>query len=148
MITLDFEIVEELNKLENKSGFINKLLIDYFNMSKPLEIKKEELTKKAEEIIDEVNEINKNIEKVEEQNLKQKAVWEEEQKVYNNSDERWINVRNMMKDAFENVDIPKENKEEYFEEFMNSLRDGLVKNLIEYMDIKALKFKEKKKEEI
>jgi len=136
------EINEKLKSEENKSALINKLLGEYYGTADGK--KKAEIT----EMIDKLN--------------NQKAVWEEkmiflteeekeearkeaeeerqkraDKEKWLNSAERWAGLEPIMRKAFQAYS----QSEEMFKEFFKMLKEGKIKNLIQFAEMKGLKTK-------
>jgi hypothetical protein len=147
MISIDREILDKLNELPNKSGFINNLLCEHFSTIKPLKEKLEEKKDLIKEVKLEIKEIEKEVEKIEEIEEITQEQREKDAEIYEKSDERWLKLKEIERNSLKNYDISKENFEETLDEFMEMLKNHQVVNLLEYVQLMGLKKKEKREEQ-
>jgi len=166
-ITLDEEIVELLKQTGNKSGTINKAMIEYLNTQKTLEQNKEDKLKRLRSLEFEINELNQDVIKIddrisirneerikikEEEHLKQ----EEEQKIIKEERrekemERRLTpefaqrFKTMQIGLFKGYEIAEDMIDPLFDEYLKLYQKDIVRNIVEFMELKNIKEKPKEK---
>jgi hypothetical protein len=143
-ISLPDELNDKLKLEENASGLITKLLIDHYSLvTSPIE-KLEEVKREIEKRSQEANSLQIKIDEM--QRRKDEIVEQELQKETNkeDSEEVWERRKRLQREAFNNYEVEKDKAEELFLEFFNLLREKKVSNIIEFMQSKQIKRKEKK----
>ncbi|MCK9595429.1 MAG: hypothetical protein M0R35_07130 [Candidatus Omnitrophica bacterium] len=140
------DLVNELMKIENRSSLITELLRDYFNKGKQLKELKEEKIKQAESLNKEVDILENEIkeeEKKKEENLK--LMSEEETKEADEKQQRRKeNLLKMKRETFNNFEIDKEKIEQLFNEFLEEEKKNPGLRIIEFMQSKEIKRKERR----
>lgn len=146
IFNIDAELVKEIKKLPNRSGFLNDLLNEHYNKYRPIKEVKAEKIEQIKTISKEVKEIETIEQEVEKEKLKKEEELKNNYEKEKNSPERWERVRLLQKDAFEGWNVPKDSKELIFEDFFEKLKLGKVKNMIDYMTENGITKKEKRKD--
>jgi hypothetical protein len=143
-ISLPDELNDKLKLEENASGLITKLLTDhYFLVTSPMEkleeVKKdiEKRNQEAESLQIKINEMERKKEEIVNRELEKEATKED-------SEEVWERRKRLQREAFNNYEVEKDKAEELFLEFFNLLREKKVNNMVEFMQSKQIKRREKK----
>ena len=139
-ISLNAEIIERLKAEENASALINGLLVIHYNAQTSPKDKLTELKFEVERKLDEMNLIEKKVEEIEKR--KNDYIQEEIKKV--EKEPNWERTRILQRENINNYLIDKDKREEIFEDFFNLLKEGKIKNMVDYMDSKGIKRKEVK----
>jgi metal-responsive CopG/Arc/MetJ family transcriptional regulator len=141
------DLMAELLKIDNRSELVANLLRDYFNKGKPLKAIKEEKLKEVNNLIDEVNVLDKEITEEEaEQREREKAnnkINETEEKE-KELDRKQKQINTCREIFIKNWETPKEELENLLNEFFELLKQNRIKNILEFMEAKQIKRKEKK----
>jgi galactokinase/mevalonate kinase-like predicted kinase len=147
MFYIPTDLMFELTQVANRSELITNLLREHFSKGKPLEELKAQKIKESQSLLLEAKKIDKEIIAEKEEKLKQeqeaKRLLEIEDK--EKEAERKQDQYNRFKDIFlKNWDINKENIDSLVNEFIQLIKEDKVKNIIEFMELKQIKRKEKK----
>lgn len=146
MISLRKDNFEKLQAIDNVSGLINNLLDDYFKNSEDpkeklkminLEIERKSL--ESEQIKNKLQEIELRKEEFINRKLSEEEKEEEQNK-------KWDRIRLLQHEAFKSYIVKEEEREFIFEEFFLLLKEGKVKNLIEFCLNKNIQRKQNKRE--
>lgn len=148
IFNLDLEIIEELNRLENRSSFLNDLLLDYFSKTKALNELKMEKMQEAEKTLKEIKEIDEKLLYSEKAMNEERTLVEEEKKKILNSDRYKNKKKEILRYGFEDryKNTLGENKDTLFEEYFEMLSRGTISNLIQYEQLRGLKKYERKED--
>jgi phenylalanyl-tRNA synthetase alpha subunit len=139
------DLIEELDKVQNRSALVADLLRDYFNKGKPLTEIKEQKIKQIDTIAKEVEVLEEEISEEEKQRRKDKEAmdleYDEVQK------EKKQRVSDMIKATWhesfvKNWDIPADRLEDLFNEFV-FLNESQPITIIEFMQFKLIQPKQK-----
>jgi hypothetical protein len=143
-IYLSDELNEKLKLEENVSNLIQRLLLNHYSLTtSPIE-KLEEVKRDIEKKNQEAESLRIKVEimeKKKEEIVKREL---EEESLKEDSEERWQRIKKLQREVFNNYDWDKERVEELFNEFFGLLKEGKIKNLIEFAEMKQVKRKEKK----
>ena len=139
-ISLSDDLNERLKLEENASRLIQELLTKHYNSLASPKDKLEELKSEIEIKTKEAEKLNSKVLEIEKR--KDEYIQEEIKKV--EKEPNWERTRILQRELINNYLIDKDKKEEVFEDFFNLLREGRVKNMVDYMDSKGIKRKELK----
>lgn len=145
-ISLSEELWNKLKEVDNASGLIQNILIEYFQrnenpkdkyeeISKEMELKEKELISLKEKI-SEIEEKKRIIAEIEAQKIKKVEEYQEPDK--------WEKTKNMLRYAFENYEVAKEERDLLFNEFIDLLKENRVRNLMQFCNERNIKRKERK----
>ena len=138
MISLPDDLYNKLKSEPKASTLIQNLLIAYYNSQSSPKDKLEELKFEIENKTKEAEKLNAKVQEIEKR--KDEYIREElqkEEKIPN-----WERTKILQRENINNYLIDKDKREEVFEDFFNLLKEGKIKNMVEYMDSKGIKRKE------
>ena len=140
MISLPTDLYDKIKNENNASLLIQSLLISYYNSQSNPKDKLEELKSEIEIKTKEAEKLNAKVQEIEKR--KNDYIQEEIKKV--EKEPNWERTRILQRELINNYLIDKDKREEIFEDFFNLLKEGKVKNMVDYMDSKGIKRKEVK----
>jgi hypothetical protein len=139
---LDREIIDQLLQLENRSLFLNNLLSEHFSTNTPIKAKYEEKLKEIDKLATEADKINEQLSIEEQQINREREIIEQKERDYENSDERWNKIRDQQRFALiSRYQVPKEEVESILNDFMVLFQSKLIKNIVEYAELKQFPLK-------
>lgn len=144
-LNLDIEIIEELKKKSNMSGFVNQVLKEALAIEQPITERLEMQRKIAEDAVQELNEIEIAASELTEKQEKAKKEQEEkENKEWELQKEQREAIRKSIQlEAFNNYDVEPDFHDELFLEYWTKLENGVITNLKDFMKEKGFEKKEK-----